>query len=273
MHVINYGGSTTPEPNKAYIFATGVKLSAEHTTIKDLFRLTMNGTATFNSPFAGYDVNVNFYSDGVQQGGIAGVQRGLQMFGTNQLELGTQDQRSVLTLSSTSIDANQTMFVKRNNIIMRFGLSGDNTYGWLGSQTNTKVVLGTGGQATMTLDGAERVVYIGGLMNVRSELKSLYSLFVKNGVLAEDFSIAPINSWSDFVFEPNYSLMPLHEVNNFILENKHLPDVPSAQEVAEEGYSQHEINKVLLQKIEELTLYTIQQQKEIDELKAQLSSK
>ena len=46
--------------------------------------------------------------------------------------------------------------------------------------------------------------------------------------------------------------------------------IPSAEQVAEEGYSQHDMNKILLQKIEELTLYTIRQQKEIDSLKAQL---
>ena len=50
-------------------------------------------------------------------------------------------------------------------------------------------------------------------------------------------------------------------------EASHLPDMPSAEEVATKGYSQHEINKALLQKIEELTLYIIEQNKEIDKLK------
>ena len=53
-------------------------------------------------------------------------------------------------------------------------------------------------------------------------------------------------------------------MESFIAENEHLPDVPSAAQVAEEGYSQHDMNKVLLQKIEELTLYIIKQQKEIE---------
>lgn len=72
------------------------------------------------------------------------------------------------------------------------------------------------------------------------------------------------------MFNDNYNLPDISEVESFINENNHLPDVPSAKQVAEEGYSQHDMNKVLLQKIEELTLYIIQQQKEIDALKTQL---
>ena len=62
----------------------------------------------------------------------------------------------------------------------------------------------------------------------------------------------------------------LKNIRKRIQDNNHLSDVPSAEQVAEEGYSQHDMNKILLQKIEELTLYTIRQQKEIDSLKAQL---
>ena len=73
-------------------------------------------------------------------------------------------------------------------------------------------------------------------------------------------------------FNRDYTLKTIPEVEKFISENNHLPDVPSAEQVAEEGYSQHDMNKILLQKIEELTLYTIQQQKEIQELKTELNN-
>ena len=56
-------------------------------------------------------------------------------------------------------------------------------------------------------------------------------------------------------------------------DNKHLPDVPSIQEIAENGYSQHEMNRNLLQKIEELTQYTIEQHKEITEPKVKLEKR
>jgi hypothetical protein len=74
--------------------------------------------------------------------------------------------------------------------------------------------------------------------------------------------------WSDFVFEDDYSLMSLESVEDYIQENGHLPDVPSAKEVETHGVSVGESQARLLQKIEELTLYTIEQQKEITELKS-----
>jgi hypothetical protein len=76
--------------------------------------------------------------------------------------------------------------------------------------------------------------------------------------------------WSDFVFEDDYKLMPLHEVEAFIKTNRHLPEIPSAREVEENGVSLGEISASLLQKIEELTLYTIEQQKKMDELEQEV---
>lgn len=78
------------------------------------------------------------------------------------------------------------------------------------------------------------------------------------------------NQWSDRVFEKNYSLMPLKEVEKFIAKNNHLPNVPSAAEVVEKGIAIDEMVSKLLEKVEELTLYTIKQQKEIDALKKEL---
>jgi hypothetical protein len=80
------------------------------------------------------------------------------------------------------------------------------------------------------------------------------------------------NQWSDRVFEKNYKLMPLREVAKFINQNHHLPNIPSAQEVVEKGVKMDEMVSKLLEKVEELTLYTIQQQKEIDALKREIKS-
>ena len=74
----------------------------------------------------------------------------------------------------------------------------------------------------------------------------------------------------DYVFLDDYRLKPIEEVDRFIQANGHLPDLPSAQEVEENGIGVGELQVKLLEKIEELTLYTIQQQEEIDELKRKL---
>ena len=76
--------------------------------------------------------------------------------------------------------------------------------------------------------------------------------------------------WADFVFEKDYDLPTLSEVEQFIQKNKHLPGVPSAKEVETNGMDVAETQAMLLQKIEELTLYIIQQQKEIELLKSKI---
>ena len=76
-----------------------------------------------------------------------------------------------------------------------------------------------------------------------------------------------IGSWSDYVFEPGYKLRDLCEVEDFILNYGHLPDIPPALTVIENGVNLGEMDALLLKKIEELTLYVIEQQKEIKALK------
>ncbi|WP_154656050.1 hypothetical protein [Bacteroides gallinarum] len=110
-------------------------------------------------------------------------------------------------------------------------------------------------------------VKIGGNVPIGPESIQDYSLFVKKGILAEDVGIGPNNYWADFVFYDNYKLLPLTEVEKYIKKYKHLPCVPSKKEVAEKGYSQHEMNVILLQKIEEITLHVIDHQKRIDDIK------
>ena len=89
-----------------------------------------------------------------------------------------------------------------------------------------------------------------------------------NGSLKVKDLRVTLTDWSDFVFDDGYSLRPLGEVERYIEANRHLPDIPSAQQVEEEGVDVGEMNKLLLQKVEELTLYIIDLQKQIDELKS-----
>lgn len=76
--------------------------------------------------------------------------------------------------------------------------------------------------------------------------------------------------WSDFVFEPDYKPMTLPELEVFIKANKHLPNIPSEKEMIDSGINVADMQALQLQKIEELTLYIIAQQKQIEEQKLQL---
>lgn len=77
---------------------------------------------------------------------------------------------------------------------------------------------------------------------------------------------------ADFVFEKNYPLRDLNQVEKFIKQNKHLPDIPSSAEMEASGVNLAEMNKLLLQKIEELTLYLIEKEEEVTELKSQMEN-
>ncbi len=78
--------------------------------------------------------------------------------------------------------------------------------------------------------------------------------------------------WADYVFEKNYQLPSLNDVEKFILQNKHLPNIPSAAEIEKNGLHLGDTQKRMMEKIEELTLYIIQQQKEIDALKEKINN-
>jgi hypothetical protein len=78
------------------------------------------------------------------------------------------------------------------------------------------------------------------------------------------------NSWTieapDYVFEKGYNLKPINEVEKFVKDNKHLPEIPSAVEMKKNGVELTEMNMKLLKKVEELTLYVIDQNKKIENL-------
>jgi hypothetical protein len=76
----------------------------------------------------------------------------------------------------------------------------------------------------------------------------------------------------DYVFDKNYELMPLSELEDYININKHLPNMPTAKTVENEGADLGEINRVLVEKTEELTLYVIELKKELDRLKLEIDN-
>jgi hypothetical protein len=94
-----------------------------------------------------------------------------------------------------------------------------------------------------------------------------HRLMVNGGILCERVKVIEDVPNSDYVFEKDYDLLPLSEVKQFILENKHLPEVPSAAEFKENGYNLGEMDDILLRKIEELTLHMIRLEEELKELK------
>lgn len=97
-----------------------------------------------------------------------------------------------------------------------------------------------------------------------------YTLSV-DGTIVSKKEIVQVTSWADKVFHKTYKLMTLAEIEAFVTHYKHLPEIPSEAEVIENGVDVGEMNKLLLQKVEELTLHLIAQDKKISKLEAKLS--
>ncbi|MGO4292587.1 hypothetical protein [Chitinophaga sp. RAB17] len=93
-----------------------------------------------------------------------------------------------------------------------------------------------------------------------------YKLAVEGTIGARKIKVTQVTPWADFVFDSDYKLPSLQEVEDFISINKHLRDIPSAAEVTKDGIDLGEINQKLLQKIEEQMLYIIEMNKKINTL-------
>lgn len=114
-----------------------------------------------------------------------------------------------------------------------------------------------------------------------SAVPSGYKLAVAGNIIAEKIKTKlQASGWPDFVFQPDYNLPSLKEVEQFIKENNHLPGVPSAKEIEKDGLDLGDGQATLLKKVEELTLYMIEMNKQIvklneenKELKKQIAGK
>lgn len=92
-----------------------------------------------------------------------------------------------------------------------------------------------------------------------------------NGTIHSKAVLIDLNGWADYVFKPAYQLRPLAEVKAYIDQNQHLPEFPSEQEMIKSGLNVGEMNKLLMKKVEELTLYLIEKDKTINEQQRKLS--
>ncbi len=177
--------------------------------------------------------------------------------------------------SNITLQASGSVFIGAN-----VGLSGSDVSNKLAidnSTTNTPLIWGDFALDQLKFNG--KVGIGNGFGNFPSTAGtvnlSAYNLFVNGGILTEEVRVMLKAQWADYVFEEGYNLPNLEEVEMFIKENKHLPNVPSAKEVAENGIELGEIAKIQQEKIEELTLYIIEQNKlnkeQTEQLKKQQS--
>jgi hypothetical protein len=97
-----------------------------------------------------------------------------------------------------------------------------------------------------------------------------YLLAVDGKVLTEEVRVELSGDWPDYVFENDYNLTPLDKLRNYITANKHLPNIPAAAEVAKNGFELGDMQRRMVEKIEELTLYVLQLESEMKEMKKKM---
>ena len=163
--------------------------------------------------------------------------------------------------------------------------SNDNIYSVDNSLAGNRIVT-MNNNRLMFDSGTSGAIYVGNRNDITNNdnfpmMTDTYRLFVEGGILTEKVKVALRSTadWADYVFTGGYDLPTLEEVEMFIKDNKHLPGIASADELVEKGLDLADMQAKQMQKIEELTLYTIEQDKklkkqseEIELLKAQVKA-
>lgn len=229
--------------------------------------LTLNA-GSFNPLITGNDANA----------GTLFLQYG-DYFGNGNVAIGDVSDFK-LTVGDTRLSGGQTLLLKLlgRNPVMTFEektLQGSQRYGYITAKTQTPAAPFTRG----LLIGAEAgypimfstnnynlsmIVANNGNVGIGTS-NPTYKLSVNGNVRSKEVVVE--SSWADYVFDKNYELKPLSQLEAFIKANGHLPNIPPAKEVEQNGLSLGETQKKMMEKIEELTLYVIELEKKIEQLK------
>jgi len=106
---------------------------------------------------------------------------------------------------------------------------------------------------------------------IGNNFANAYRLSVDGKIMCEEVRVSLEEDWPDYVFNKNYNLPTTRKLEKFIDANGHLPNIPSADEINDSGIEVGEMQRLMMEKIEELTLYIIEQQKHIEKLEGKIS--
>lgn len=202
-------------------------------------------------------------------GGLMLGKNGLEVWGVaNKIGLGTKSPEGQLHIADLGDPGHKNLII--GDDLFFTDIDGPNSIGIRGLQDETKAGLKLGSGGTIIWGTNDKI----GIGTDDPD----YKLHVNGRVKAEGV-ILNVGSFPDYVFASGYDLMSLSELQTFINKNKHLPKMPSEAEVLSEGADLGRINILLVEKIEEMTLYTLEQeqklsnqQQQIDQLIQQLQA-
>jgi hypothetical protein len=186
------------------------------------------------------------------------------------------------TLSAKAIDGSGNVSTSSANIVVEslnyfwsttgnIATSGDNFF--VGTVDTNRLAFRTNNVERMT-------ILKDGTIGIGTKTTYGYALAVNGTAIFTKAKVKTAGTWPDYVFKPDYKLPDLKDLERYLKEHQHLPDIAPEKTVQREGIDIAEQQAALLKKVEELTLYLIQQnkkieaqQKEIDELKARIKTK
>lgn len=154
-----------------------------------------------------------------------------------------------------------------NNVFIGFEAGANETSG-------NRLYISSGASNTILYgDFVTGQLLVGSPNPVGYQFKGNRKLNVIGGILTDSIRIASVNKWADYVFSDDYQLKSIDELENFIKQNKHLPNIPSADNVLCEGVNIAEMDAKLLEKVEELSLYIIELNNEHKNLLQKINEK
>nr|WP_319571739.1 hypothetical protein [uncultured Draconibacterium sp.] len=165
------------------------------------------------------------------------------------------------------LGTNQLQFLSSSGGNNRIQSYGGSTNTWLFKSRFDNITLDAGENSSnnrkiiFMIGGIEKARFnTNGSLGLGTVTTGSHKLAVEGSIGAREIQVEA-NGWSDFVFEKEYELRSLEETEQFILKNKHLPEIPNEEAIEKEGINLGQMDAKLLQKIEELTLYLIEQNK------------
>lgn len=249
---VNFSSNNNSYVNNAYSFGVG--------TNSPTAKLHVEGSAKFSNSNGSESIIIEGSGTTNYAGSYLSMKAGDISTGNafNQVQF--------ITHRGTTGDGYFAFQRRLNNTYHGELLQYSDVHGWRFFTALNKTSTGTNEALRITPDGK---------VGIGVDVVPAGYLFAVDGkMLTEKVIVRKSENWPDFVFEKDYILPPLSEIEEYIEENKHLPEIPSASQVEEDGQDLAEMNRLLLKKVEELTLYLIEehnlnksQQKEIEVLK------
>ena len=234
----------------------GVSLAFEGANYSEVgYRFSANGSNYYQVLYNGSSINWKHFEGGSY------IPK-LSLTNSGYLGIGTSNPSAELEVKSSinnSAEIHINSLTEGKSSIIRFQNAGTNMWGLLSNYP---------GQDMLSIynyhNNTNAMVFgVDGNVGIGTNTASTYYKLAVNGAIHTKEVKVDLNGWSDFVFDPSYRLRTLEEVERQIYEQGHLLGIPSEADVIENGINLGEMNAKLLQKIEELTLYLIEQNKQL----------